>query len=190
MKKYLVFGLLTLSSLVLVSCGNSNRDSSETIDSLKKENTKLKAENSELSERVTNFESIFSTASSSESDSSNATSDFKIGEPASFSSNEIVTVTEVKADDSISLNDPKDGEHPVVVTAIIENSSNNVIDFNAQTFALYDGNSELANFDASTYGNNIPHEIAGGKKATIVMHFSAKGNAPYSVTYGPATWNQ
>ena len=114
----------------------------------------------------------------------------KYGEPADFTTNERITVTEVKADDSVSLNDPKDGEHPVVVTAIVENTSNEPIDFNAQTFDLYDGNSELATFDASTYSNNIPNSIAGGKKATVVMHFSSKGNAPYSVTYGPATWDE
>nr|WP_256596024.1 DUF4352 domain-containing protein [Enterococcus casseliflavus] len=38
---------------------------------------------------------------------------------------------------------------------MVENTSNEPIDFNAQTFDLYDGNSELATFDASTYSNNI-----------------------------------
>lgn len=206
MKKIFTLGLSLLSLVLLTACGNSEnsleKDQSEdasgktnlqqTVDSLTEENSKLKSENTELSERVETFEKLFEGFPSSEEVSSDndSTSYFKIGESASFTSSEKITVTEVRADDSITLSNPKEGEHPVIVTAVVENVSNEPIDFNAQTFDLYDGNSELANFDASTYSNNIPHSIAGGKKATIVMHFSSKGNAPYSITYGPATWDE
>ncbi len=197
--KKVVYGLL-FATIVLSGCGgqggdaggSNDSDLQDTVNSLTTENSKLKSENSELSERIANFENLFEGTSATQEDgsSSSSTSSFKYGEPADFTTNERITVTEVKADDSVSLNDPKEGEHPVVVTAIVENTSNEPIDFNAQTFDLYDGNSELATFDASTYSNNIPNSIAGGKKATVVMHFSSKGNAPYSVTYGPATWDE
>ena len=197
--KKVILGVL-FSALLLSGCsgqngqagGSNDSDLQDTVDSLTTENSKLKSENSELSERIANFENLFEGTSATQEDgsSSSSTSSFKYGEPADFTTNERITVTEVKADDSVSLNDPKDGEHPVIITAIVENTSNEPIDFNAQTFDLYDGNSELATFDASTYSNNIPNSIAGGKKATVVMHFSSKGNAPYSVTYGPATWDE
>lgn len=190
--KKVVLGLL-FSSVLLVGC-STNEDASklqETVDSLVKENSKLESENSELRQRIEYFETLpDETVPSEDENSQNSSGAFKYGESADFSSNERVTVTEVKADDSISLHEPIDGAHPVVVTATIENISNEPIDFNVQTFDLYDGDSELANFDASTYSNNIPDSIAGGKKATVVIHFASKGNAPYSVTYGPATWDE
>ena len=197
--KKVIFGVL-FSALLLSGCSGLNgqagasndSDLQDTVDSLTAENSKLKSENSELSERVANFENLFEGTSATQEDDNSASSasSFKYGESAEFTTKEKITVTEVKADDSVTLNDPKEGEHPVVVTAIVENTSNEPIDFNAQTFDLYDGNSELATFDASTYSNNIPHTIAGGKKATVIMHFSSKGNAPYSVTYGQATWDE
>lgn len=200
--KKVIYGLL-FATAVLSGCGgqggnggtSNDSELQETVDSLTAENSKLKSENSELSQRIEDFETLFTSTSDtqddSDSNSSGSTSgSFKYGEAADFTSHERITVTEVKADDSVELMDVNEGEHPVVVTAIVENTSNEPIDFNAQTFDLYDGNFELANFDASTYGNNIPNSIAGGKKATVIMHFSAKGNAPYSVTYGPATWDE
>lgn len=203
--KKVVYGFLFVT-LMLSGCasqsgnggGSSSSNDSElqdTVDSLTTENSRLKSENSELSQRIEDFETLFAGTSDTQEDSGSSSAgsfsgSFKYGEAADFTSHERVTVTEVKADDSVELMDANEGEHPVVVTAIVENTSDEPIDFNAQTFDLYDGNFELANFDASTYGNNIPNSIAGGKKATVIMYFSAKGNAPYSVTYGPATWDE
>ncbi|HFD1755373.1 DUF4352 domain-containing protein [Enterococcus durans] len=193
--KKMVLGLL-FSCFMLGAC-STNKDSTSTKadtateSSLRKEVSDLKKENNELNKRVevlTNMSDNSSTENSSNDESTNG--NVKIGQSVGFTSGELITVTEVKADDTIGLMDIKDGEHPVVVTAIVENKTNSPIDFNSQTFDLYDGNDELARFDASTYSNNVPHEIANGKKATVVMHFGAKGNAPYSVTYGPATWSE
>ena len=67
------------------------------------------------------------------------------------------------------MHEPKDGEHPVEVKAIVENTTSSPISFNVQNFAMYDSNSELADFDASTYQNNIPNDIAAGMKANITF---------------------
>ena len=55
---------------------------------------------------------------------------------------------------------------------------------------MYDNNSELADFDASTYQNNIPNDIAAGMKANITFYFSSKGSGPYVVTFGDGMWKQ
>ncbi|OTN96260.1 DUF4352 domain-containing protein [Enterococcus faecium] len=199
MKKSLILGLL-IGGLVLAGCskGDSSASSTSTSDkttesSLRKEVSDLKSENEELNKRVTVLKNLIedsSTKDSSDNSSSSTSGDVKIGQPVEFTSGESITVTEVKADDSISLMAPESGEHPVVVTAIVENKTSSPISFNAHTFDIYDGNDELGRLDANTYSNNIPNEIAGGKKATVVMYFGTKGNAPYSVTYGPATWSE
>ena len=187
-RKFVSF--LLLSAALLAACSNTGTGSETQDSALLDEISRLKAENTELSERVANYESLIDSLSEEEQSEQTSTGSFSIGDSASFDSLETITVTEIKADDSIELMDKADGEHAVVVTATVENASDAPIDFNAQVFDLYDGNNELANFDASTYSNNIPNSIAAGKKATVVMHFSAKGNAPYSVTYGPATWSE
>lgn len=198
--KKIVFSLV-FSSLILGACGGNNASSESstsmsdntTESSLRQKISDLKSENEELNKRVTVLKNLIdnsSTHDSSENDPDSASGNVKMGQAVKFTSGESITVTEVKADDSISLMNPVDGEHPVVVTAIVENKTDSPISFNAHTFDIYDGNDELGRLDANTYSNNIPNEIAGGKKATVVMYFGVKGNAPYSVTYGPATWSE
>lgn len=173
--KKIVFGLV-FSSLILGACGGNNA-SSESSTSMSDDTTE-----SSLRQKISDLKS--------ENDPDSASGNVKMGQAVKFTSGESITVTEVKADDSISLMNPVDGEHPVVVTAIVENKTDSPISFNAHTFDIYDGNDELGRLDANTYSNNIPNEIAGGKKATVVIYFGVKGNAPYSVTYGPATWSE
>lgn len=182
---------LFVAAFMISGCGTAeNASESTTESSLRKEVSKLEQQNTELQERVTAFEQLMEgfTTESEEEQSATPTV-FKIGESAEFSSGEKITVTEIKADDAVELHDKGEGEHPVVVTATVENTTSAPISYNTQVFDLYDGNDELARFDSSTYSNNIPHEIAGGKKATVVMHFGSKQGAPYSVTYGEATWS-
>ncbi|HAQ2179877.1 TPA: DUF4352 domain-containing protein [Enterococcus faecium] len=195
--KKVILGLV-FTSVLLGACSTnkeatSAKANSTTESSLRKEVSDLKSENEELNKRVTELKNLIensSTQDSSENNSDSASGNVKMGQAVEFTSGESITITEVKADDSISLMDPVDGEHPVVVTAIIENKTNSPISFNAHTFDIYDGNDELGRLDANTYSNNIPNEIAGGKKATVVMYFGAKGNAPYTIAYGPATWSE
>lgn len=183
---------LFVAAFMISGCGTAgNASDSTTESSLRKEISKLEQQNTELQERVTAFEQLvegFTTESAEEEQSATPTV-FKIGESAEFNSGEKITVTEIKADDAVELQDKEEGEHPVVVTATVENTTSAPISYNTQVFDLYDGNDELARFDSSTYSNNIPHEIAGGKKATVVMHFGSKQGAPYSVSYGEATWS-
>gem|GEM_PF-1889750 len=190
MKKVVKFGLLVFSVAIFGAC-SSNNDSSKTVSSLKKEISRLESENSDLQSRISAYESYSeeTTEESEESEeSSTETKEFNLGESATFTTGEKVTVTEVKSDDSVEMYDLKEGEHGVVVTAIVENTTTSPFSFNAQTFDLYDGNDEIGDFNASTYNNNIPSDIAAGKKATVIINFATKGNAPYYVTYGPATW--
>lgn len=187
MKKVVKFGLLVFSVGILGAC-SSNNESSETVSSLKKEVSRLESENSDLQSRVSAYESYSEETTEESEESSTETREFNLGESATFTTGEKVTVTEVKSDDSVEMYDLKEGEHGVVVTAVVENTTTSPFSFNAQTFDLYDGNNEIGDFNASTYNNNIPSDIAAGKKATIIINFATKGNAPYYVTYGPATW--
>lgn len=113
-----------------------------------------------------------------------------LNESGAFQSGEKITVISVEDNTSLQLNENNVDEHPVVVTAEVENTRTSPIDFNAQSFDLYDAESQMGRFDSSTYSNNVPNSVAAGKKATVVIHFAAKGTGPYSVSYGDATWEQ
>lgn len=195
--KKIVLGLVFVSLFLGACSSNENSASAKsnktTESSLRKEVSDLKSENEELNKRVKVLTNMFDSSSTEESSDESTESvdgNVKIGDSVEFSSGENITITEVKADDSISLNDAEEGEHPVKVTAIVENKTSEPLYFNAQRFDLYDGNDELSRFDSSTYSNNMPNQIAGGKKATVIIHFGSKGNAPYSATYGDATWSE
>ncbi|MFP9055353.1 coiled-coil domain-containing protein, partial [Enterococcus faecalis] len=85
---------------------------STTESSLRKEVSDLKSENEELNKRVTELKNLIensSTQDSSENNSDSASGNVKMGQAVEFTSGESITVTEVKADDSISLMDPVDG---------------------------------------------------------------------------------
>lgn len=190
--KKIALGLL-FGTLVLTGCSNGEANESTTESSLKAEVSKLQAQNKELKERITTFESIFEEddqTTTEETSEQPVSETFKINTAATFESGEKITVTEIKANDAIKLNNKAEGEHPVAVMAVIENTTNAPIDVNVQQFDLYDADDEMCRFDSSTYSNNIPHELAVGKKANVVLHFGAKKGAPYSVTYGPATWTE
>lgn len=191
MKKYLF--VLGVSILFIAGC--SSNSNSDEVSKLEKTISSLKKENSELDKKVTAFESLLNefggnSDSSSESYNNSNSSTFPLNESLEFESGEIVTVQSIEDNPELQLHETTEGEHPVVVTAIIENAGSSPLRINSQNFSLYDNNSEIARFDASTYSNNIPNDIAAGMKATLVIHFSAKGNAPYSVTFGDAIWKQ
>lgn len=186
MKKTL-FGMITILCLVMLSaCANEKKSTADsTIDSLKKENATL-------SSKVKVYEDIFGAENSSESSSSdsNSTSEtrFPLGKALKFQSGEEVTVENIKQNKELQLNDAKSGEIPVVVTVMIENSTNSPISINPQYFSLYDTDSQIANFDSSSYGNDIPNSIAAGMKATFDINYSSKGDGPYTVSFGDALW--
>ena len=98
----------------------------------------------------------------------------KFNESGTFGSGEKITVISAEDAPNHQLHEPKDGEHPVEVKAVVENTTSSPISFNVQNFAMYDNNSELADFDASTYQNNIPNDIAAGMKANITFTFLQK----------------
>lgn len=196
MKKIVLGLFLSVSIVVLLTGCSSGTD--ETTSSLREENTSLKKENTKLKKQVkaskSLLESLVGTTDSDEDDSTESNSSnsnqMSLNEPGTFQSGEKVTVLSIEDNPSLELHETSEGEHPVVVTAEIENTENEPIDFNAQSFSLYDADSQMGRFDASTYSNNMPHTIAGEKKATVIMHFAAKGTGPYSVSYGDATWEQ
>ncbi|MFT8361450.1 MAG: DUF4352 domain-containing protein [Liquorilactobacillus satsumensis] len=127
--------------------------------------------------------------SSSSDDDSSSTVDYVFGDPISFTEGSQIWVNYVKDVDISNLQDPISGEHAVEVNVTVENTKSSPLDFNAQDFDLYDSDSEMGDFDANSYSNNLPESIAAGKKATFSMYFGAKNAAPYSVTYGDGTWN-
>lgn len=202
--KKIMGSLLIVPLTLFVLGGCSSENTNETNSSLEKQVSELKTKNSDLQKKVSAYEGLLGigedeTGGSGESsedylsdkeDSSSSSNELSLNEEGSFQSGEKISITSIEENQNLELYEPKDGEHPVVVTATVENTSSSPLSFNVQTFDLYDGNSELCTFDASTYDNNIPNSIAAGKKATVIIHYSAKGNAPYSVTFGDATWSQ
>lgn len=199
--KKIMGGLLVVPLSLALLGGCSSGGSDETNSSLETQVSELKTENSDLKKKVSAYESVLGIdgdesgeAEESSDDeggsSSSAANELSLNEEGSFQSGEKISITSIEENPNLELYEPKDGEHPVVVTATVENTSSSPLSFNSQTFDLYDGNSELCTFDASTYDNNIPNSIAAGKKATVIIHYSAKGNGPYSVTFGNATWSQ
>lgn len=185
--------LLCIPLLLLVGCRENTSD--DGTKKLEKTVSSLKKENEGLNKRIETLQDIVETldtsTTSSSSDEANKNSNtFPLNKPLEFKSGEKVTVQSIEEKPDLQLHETTEGEHPVVVTAVIENAGSSPLSVNAQNFSLYDNNSELARFDASTYSNNIPHEIAAGMKATFVMHFSSKGTSPFSVTFGDAIWKQ
>ena len=187
MKKSLLVGFSLMSALLLASCSSSTSQSSSKdaskISSLKSEVSSLKAQ---LSDSSNDDEE------SSESDDSDSqtTHTGKIGDTMEFETGEKVTVSKVADDASAPVQDMADGEHAVDVTLTVENTKSTLLDFNAQNFDLYDGQKEIAEFNAGSYSGNIPNSIAAGMKATMTIYFGAKNSGPYSVTFGDYTWAQ
>lgn len=193
--KKIVLGLIATMAIVVL--GGCSSGSDETTSSLETQVSDLKTENSDLKKKVTAYEGLLgldetddSEESSDVKDSDPSSNELSLNEEGSFQSGEKISIKSIEENPNLELYEPKDGEHPVVVTATVENTSSSPLSFNSQAFDLYDGNSELCTFDASTYDNNIPNSIASGKKATVIIHYSAKGNGPYSVTFGNASWSQ
>lgn len=193
--KKIVLGLIATMAIVVL--GGCSSGSDETTSSLETQVSDLKTENSDLKKKVTAYEGLLgldetddSEESSDVKDSDPSSNELSLNEEGSFQSGEKISIKSIEENPNLELYEPKDGEHPVIVTATVENTSSSPLSFNSQAFDLYDGNSELCTFDASTYDNNIPNSIASGKKATVIIHYSAKGNGPYSVTFGNASWSQ
>lgn len=193
--KKIVLGLIATMAIVVL--GGCSSGSDETTSSLETQVSDLKTENSDFKKKVTAYEGLLgldetddSEESSDVKDSDSSSNELSLNEEGSFQSGEKISIKSIEENPNLELYEPKDGEHPVIVTATVENTSSSPLSFNSQAFDLYDGNSELCTFDASTYDNNIPNSIASGKKATVIIHYSAKGNGPYSVTFGNASWSQ
>lgn len=171
--------------------------SKATAASFSKKSSKLAKENKA-------FSSLFGSSnddddsSSDDADDSSSSSDSgsgdlytgSVGDSMEFKSGEKVTVSKVVDDSGAPVQDMASGEHPVAVTVTVENTKSTPLDFNAQDFDLYDGQKEIGEFNAGTYGGNVPDSIAAGMKATMVLYFGAKNNGPYSITYGDYTWAQ
>lgn len=189
-----LFGVSLISFAILAGCSSTNNNTAEvnklktTVSSLKEENKKLSTKASQLDEIL----DAFGTSDSSKSDenSTGSSNTLKFNESGTFGSGEKITVISAEDAPNHQLHEPKDGEHPVEVKAVVENTTSSPISFNVQNFAMYDNNSELADFDASTYQNNIPNDIAAEMKANITFYFSSKGSGPYVVTFGDGMWKQ
>lgn len=195
MKKMLLGLVVVTLGFTLVGCSSGN---DETTSSLQEENASLKKENTKLKKQVKAskalLEELVGVSDSSDAEDSNTDStdshQMNLNEAGSFQSGEKITVISIEDNTSLQLNENNVDEHPVVVTTEVENTGTSPIDFNAQSFDLYDADSQMGRFDSSTYGNNVPNSVAAGKKATVVIHFAAKGTGPYSVSFGDATWEQ
>lgn len=190
-KKVLSLGIIT-SMILLSACSSSD------LNKLKQENKDLKQENKELEKQIDAAKSLLemyanpdTSIDEDDSDIDNSTSKiFSLNESAEFNSGELVTITSIEDKPDLKLHDTNEGEHGVVVNLIVENKTSSPLDFNPQLFDLYNGDSEQARFDASTYSNNIPNSIAAGMKANVTIHFATTGAGPYTVSFGDVLWKQ
>ncbi len=130
-----------------------------------------------------------SEGSSDDSTSSSEDTAYSIGDTVEFEGGQKITVTDIKSS-SEGFNDSHPGQKAVDAYVTVENTTSQPLDFNVQEFSLYDSNDENAEFDSNTYQQDIPDTIAAGKKASLHIHFAAKTDAPYSISFGDAIWEQ
>lgn len=188
MKKIVITGATITLALALVGCGsNASSNDAEKISSLKSQNSSLKVRISSLKEENEILDNDDSNEDFDDSDSSNSHV-LKFGESAEFESGEKITVNSAKDVSNVELMEAEDGQTGVAVSITVENTKSSPIEFNAQNFSLYDGKDVNANFDANSYSNNIPDDIAAGMKATFTIYFDVTTKGEYSVAFGDAIW--
>lgn len=135
------------------------------------------------------YDTEFENEETEESTSSNDSS-YSLGEAVEFNDNSKITVNTINEAPAIDMYDVPDGYTKVVLDVTIENIGTTPLDVNSQRFSVYDSNLEIGEFNASTYSNNIPNEIAAGMKANLVIHFTTKSKGPFSISYADAVWKQ
>lgn len=123
-------------------------------------------------------------------DSSEASSPsrLKIGDPVTTKLGNEMTVTAIKENAPIKLDDAKNGETALEVDLMLTNKGECVQDFNPSDLAVFDSQNDTLNLDSVTYGNDIPH-IAPGITAKIKLYYDNSGKGPYNVAYGNAVWS-
>jgi len=126
----------------------------------------------------------------SSSDSEDSSHTGAMNEAMEFDSGEKVTVSKISDVDASTVYDLPAGEHAVAVTATVENTKSSPLDFNAQSFDLYDGEKVNGEFNAATYNGDIPNSIAAKMKATVTLYYTVKHPGPYSVAFGDYVWQQ
>lgn len=115
---------------------------------------------------------------------------FNIGETVEFNNGYKVTVNSIKEDNNHKLSDNNAGLKPVIVNITVENTTNEPVSFNSQSFSLYDKNDIITDHDSTTYSNNIPNNIAANKKAIVDIIYASKNSGPFSVSLGDVLWEE
>lgn len=115
---------------------------------------------------------------------------FNIGETVEFNNGYKVTVNSIKEDSNHKLSDDNTGLKPIIVNITVENTTNEPVSFNSQSFSLYDKNDIITDFDSTTYSNNIPNNIAANKKAIVDIIYASKDSGPFSVSLGDVLWEE
>ncbi len=124
----------------------------------------------------------------------------KIGEPFTFTEKDNsldeglkITVTEAKIDTSIQLNNEYSSEDytgytPVLVKAVFENTTNDVIDITS--FEILDATGEMGKWNAYVEGvsSNMPDVLTGGQKVNLTEVYAIKNPGAFDLTYGGITW--
>lgn len=106
----------------------------------------------------------------------------KFGDSIEYGDNGLeITVKSAKKTSSDGFDDKP--VVPVEVTITLANKSSKSIKLNQHEFDLYDSKDEQGAIDPSSFGNENADSLAAGKKATWKLHYSAKNDGPFSVSY-------
>lgn len=124
----------------------------------------------------------------------------KIGEPFTFTEKDNpldeglkITITEAKIDTTIQLNDEYSSEDytgytPVLVKAVFENTTNDVIDISS--FEILDAQGDMGKWKAYLEGVSslMPDVLTAGQKVNLTQVYAIKNPGAFDLTYGGVTW--
>lgn len=114
----------------------------------------------------------------------------KLGDSGKFSDGSKATVNKIYDASDVEMLDVKSSYKQIAIDVVLENTTDNPLRVNFQSFNVYDSKSEIGIFNAKTYHNNIPQTLAAGMKASVTLYYTVKNDGPYTVSYGDGLWKE
>ena len=188
----IVFGIIILFLMILVhviDSENVNINNALAKYNLRYDSTNKEIYNTGNSQKTTQQSSSQNEAPSANT-SSKAKNTLKFGASGNFSDGSKATVNKIYDASDVEMLDVKSGYKQIAIDVVLENTTDNPLMVNFQSFNVYDSKSEIGDFNAKTYQNNIPQTLAAGMKASVTLYYTVKNDGPYTVSYGDGLWKE
>lgn len=114
---------------------------------------------------------------------------YSIGDTADYKDGTSVTVTAIKEDETLELEDVPKGYKKVAVSITFVNNSTSSVSIDTEDFYLYDSADNYG--DLNTYTDSkgsVPDTIEAGEKASFKIYYTIPKAEPYMLSYGDAYW--